>query len=76
VRGEGLMLGVRCRVANTDVVTAGYAEKVLVVAAADNIVRLLPPLNITDADIDEGLRRLDAAATALEGAKAKAAAES
>ncbi|MFQ8430062.1 aspartate aminotransferase family protein [Amaricoccus sp. W119] len=72
VRGEGLMLGLKCRAMNADVVKAGYAEKVLTVAAADNLVRLLPPLNISDEDIDEGLRRLDAAATALEAAKVPA----
>ncbi|PZQ52120.1 MAG: acetylornithine transaminase [Rhodovulum sulfidophilum] len=72
VRGEGLMLGLKCRAVNGDVVKAGYAEKVLTVAGADNVVRLLPPLNISDADIDEGLRRLDAAAAALERAKAAA----
>ncbi|TPE52053.1 aspartate aminotransferase family protein [Amaricoccus solimangrovi] len=72
VRGEGLMLGIKCRAVNAEVVKAGYAEKVLTVAGADNVVRLLPPLNISDAEIDEGLRRLDAAAVALESAKAAA----
>ncbi len=68
VRGEGLMLGIRCRAPNTDVVKAGYAQHVLTVPAADNIVRLLPPLNLTDEEADEGLRRLDAAARAVEAA--------
>ncbi len=68
VRGEGLMLGLACAAANTAVVAAGYDAGVLTLAAADNVVRILPPLNITDAEIDEGLRRLDAAATALEAA--------
>lgn len=63
VRGEGLMLGLKCRAANTDFVKAGYAAGVLTVAAADNVIRLLPPLNILDADIAEALSRLDAAAT-------------
>jgi acetylornithine/N-succinyldiaminopimelate aminotransferase len=72
VRGEGLMLGIKCRAVNAEVVKAGYDARVLTVAGADNVVRLLPPLNITDADIDEGLRRLDAAATALERAGATA----
>jgi acetylornithine/N-succinyldiaminopimelate aminotransferase len=62
VRGAGLMLGLKCRAANTDVVQAGYAETLLTVPAADNVVRLLPPLTITDADIAEALARLDAAA--------------
>ena len=68
VRGEGLMLGVKCRALNTDVVKAGYGAHVLTVPAADNIVRLLPPLNLTDDEADEGLRRLDAAARAVEAA--------
>jgi acetylornithine/N-succinyldiaminopimelate aminotransferase len=68
VRGEGLMLGLKCRVPNTDVVRAGYDARVLVVAAADNVVRLLPALNITEAEVDEGLRRLEEAAAAV-GAK-------
>ncbi len=46
VRGQGLMLGLKCKVAHADVVTAGYAEQVLTVAAADNALRLLPALNI------------------------------
>jgi acetylornithine/N-succinyldiaminopimelate aminotransferase len=62
VRGEGLMLGLKCRASNADFVRAGYAAGVLTVAAADNVVRLLPPLNIPDADIAEALTRLDAAA--------------
>jgi acetylornithine/N-succinyldiaminopimelate aminotransferase len=44
------------------VVKAGYAEHLLTVPAADNVVRLLPPLNIPDADIAEALARLDRAA--------------
>jgi acetylornithine/N-succinyldiaminopimelate aminotransferase len=50
------------------VVRAGYDSRVLVVAAADNVVRLLPALNITEAEVDEGLRRLEEAAAAV-GAK-------
>ncbi|MGL4238254.1 aspartate aminotransferase family protein [Tabrizicola sp.] len=65
VRGEGLMIGLRCRTAPVDVVKAGYSAGVLVIAAADNVVRLLPALNIPDEDIAEGLARLDQAATAL-----------
>jgi acetylornithine/N-succinyldiaminopimelate aminotransferase len=68
VRGEGLMLGLKCRAPNAEVVKAGYAARVLVVPAAENVVRLLPPLNLTEAEAEEGLRRLDAAAAALEAA--------
>ncbi len=66
VRGVGLMLGLKCKVAPADLVAAGYDAHVITVPAADNVVRLLPPLNITDEDIAEGVARLDAAATALE----------
>ncbi|PWG17821.1 aspartate aminotransferase family protein [Salibaculum griseiflavum] len=66
VRGAGLMLGLKCKAANTDVVQAGYGQELLTVPAADNVVRLLPPLNLSDADMKEALTRLDAAASALE----------
>ena len=72
VRGQGLMLGLICKAANTDVVTAGYEAQVTTVPAADNVVRLLPALNISDDDIQEALRRLDAAATQVEHAMQKA----
>ena len=68
VRGEGLMLGLKCRPAPADVVKAGYEAGVLTVAAADNVLRLLPALNIPDADIAEALTRLDQAASQLEQA--------
>ena len=65
VRGAGLMLGLKCKPAPADVVAAGYAQEVITVPAADNVVRLLPPLTITEDDIAEAVRRLDAAAAAL-----------
>ncbi|MFN5997807.1 MAG: aspartate aminotransferase family protein [Paracoccaceae bacterium] len=68
VRGEGLMLGLKCKPAPADVVKAGYAAGVLTVAAADNVLRLLPALNIPDTDIAEALTRLDQAAAHLEKA--------
>jgi acetylornithine/N-succinyldiaminopimelate aminotransferase len=68
IRGEGLMLGLKCRPAPADVVKAGYEAGVLTVAAADNVLRLLPALNIPDADIAEALTRLDQTASRLEKA--------
>ncbi|MFD0978912.1 aspartate aminotransferase family protein [Tropicimonas aquimaris] len=59
VRGEGLMLGLRCRPAAAEIVQAGYAEELLVVPAAENTIRLLPALNISDEEIAEALARLD-----------------
>ncbi len=65
VRGAGLMLGLKCRIAPADLVRAGYAEEVLTVPAADNVVRLLPPLTISDAEITEAVARLDRAAARM-----------
>ena len=64
------MLGLKCKALNSDIVKTGYAEHLLTVPAADNVVRLLPPLNITEDEIAEAVARLDRAATAIEHAKA------
>ena len=68
VRGTGLMLGIKCVGPNTDVVKTGYDTEILLVPAADNVVRLLPALNLTDDDIAEALNRLETIATKLEAA--------
>ncbi|EDQ03957.1 Acetylornithine aminotransferase [Sulfitobacter indolifex] len=65
VRGAGLMLGLKCKVVNADVVTAGYANELITVPAADNVIRLLPPLTISDDEIAEAVTRLDAIAREL-----------
>ena len=63
VRGAGLMIGLKCNATNADVVQAGFENEVIIVPAADNVVRLLPPLNISDAEIDEAIARLDRTAS-------------
>lgn len=68
VRGQGLILGLKCKASNLDIVKAGYAEHVLTVPAADNVLRLLPALNIEEADITEAIARLDRAAIRIEAA--------
>lgn len=65
VRGAGLMLGLKCKAVNADVMAAGYKAEVLTVPAADNVLRLLPPLTLTDGDIAEAVARLDRAAKSL-----------
>jgi acetylornithine/N-succinyldiaminopimelate aminotransferase len=69
VRGMGLMLGLKCKVAPVDMVKAGYECGVITVPAADNVVRLLPPLNISEDEISEAVNRLDFAADAVLEAK-------
>ncbi|WP_338469182.1 Acetylornithine aminotransferase [Roseobacter fucihabitans] len=65
VRGSGLMLGVKCKLPNGDLVQAGYEQLILTVPAADNVIRLLPSLTIEDSEIAQAIDRLDAAAAAL-----------
>ncbi|SHG53684.1 aspartate aminotransferase family protein [Cognatishimia maritima] len=66
VRGTGLMLGLKCKAPQGNVLQAAYDADLITIPAADNVIRLLPALNITDEDINEALTRLDAAATAVE----------
>ena len=66
VRGAGLMLGIKCKVPNADMVKAGYGQQVITVPAADNVIRILPPLTISDNEIAEAIARLDAAASTLD----------
>ena len=65
-RGTGLMMGLKCKATNIDVVNAGYQQEILTVPAADNVVRFLPPLTLTDDEISEAINRLSKAATSLE----------
>ncbi|MDA1155345.1 MAG: aspartate aminotransferase family protein [Proteobacteria bacterium] len=66
VRGSGLMLGLKCKATNIDIVKAGYDHGVLTVPAADNVIRLLPPLTITDEEIGQAVAGLDAAALQMQ----------
>ena len=68
VAGSGLMLGLKCRVPNIEVVNAGYDVGVLTVPAAENVVRLLPPLNILDEDIIIALEKLEKASQIVRAA--------
>jgi acetylornithine/N-succinyldiaminopimelate aminotransferase len=65
VRGEGLMLGLRCNVPNTDLATMFFAEKFLAVTAGENVVRLLPPLIVTETEIEEACAKIDNACMRL-----------
>jgi acetylornithine/N-succinyldiaminopimelate aminotransferase len=73
VRGSGLMLGLRCVAPNAKVNGALRAEKLLAVPAGDNVIRLLPPLTVTDAEIGEALDRIRAGARSLAEADVTAA---
>ena len=66
VRGQGLMMGLRTVVPNTEFIAAARAQRIFVIGAGDNVVRLLPPLIVSDGDIAEAFNRLDAACAAIE----------
>ena len=66
-RGKGLMIGLKCKLPNTEVVAKILAGGMLTVPAGDNVVRLLPPLTISDAEIDTAISILDASAAERGG---------
>jgi acetylornithine/N-succinyldiaminopimelate aminotransferase len=69
VRGEGLLIGVRALVPSGDLVDELRAEKMLTVAAGDNVVRLLPPLIVSEAEAADAIERLDRACARLGAAR-------
>ena len=70
VRGEGLMLGLKAKVPNTELLMAMREEHLLGVPAGDNVIRLLPPLTVTAEEARDGIARIEQAA---EHIRAKAA---
>src|SRR5256886_3749078 len=65
VRGEGLLLGLRCVVPNSQLVEALRDEHLLAVAAGDNVVRLVPPLIVGEAEVSEAMGMLERACARL-----------
>ena len=65
VRGEGLLIGIKAKIPNGDLVAALRHEKMLSVGAGDNVVRLLPPLNIDESHIATAMERLEKACQSL-----------
>jgi acetylornithine/N-succinyldiaminopimelate aminotransferase len=73
VRGSGLLVGIKVKPPMADVVGACMEERLLTVGAGENVVRLLPPLNVTDAEISEAVQRLSLALKRVSKAAAKPA---
>jgi acetylornithine/N-succinyldiaminopimelate aminotransferase len=65
VRGEGLLMGLRMVPPSSEMVDELRNEKMITVAAGDNVVRLLPPLIIGEAEIAEAVARIDRACARL-----------
>jgi acetylornithine/N-succinyldiaminopimelate aminotransferase len=74
VRGEGLLIGLKAVVPSADLVTALRGQNLLTVGAGENVVRFLPPLIVTETEIEDAVQRLDRACTALSGDQLKRAA--
>jgi acetylornithine/N-succinyldiaminopimelate aminotransferase len=68
IRGEGLLIGMKAKVPAGELIDAMRAEKLLSVAAGDNVARLVPPLIVTETEVADAVARLDRACTALERA--------
>jgi acetylornithine/N-succinyldiaminopimelate aminotransferase len=68
VRGEGLMIGLKCKIPNQELIEALLEERMLTVPAGDNVVRLLPPLIAQQEHIDMACERLSAACARLSAA--------
>ena len=74
LRGEGLMLGLKTKVPNTEFVTRLRAHGMLAIGAGENVVRLLPPLIIDESHVREAMTHLGEAARDFESDKATVAA--
>ena len=70
VRGEGLLLGLRLNVPNTDFTLTARSEHMIVIPAGENVVRLLPPLIIEETEMNEAIARLEKTCRRMSGASA------
>ncbi|NQV57239.1 MAG: aminotransferase class III-fold pyridoxal phosphate-dependent enzyme, partial [Rhodospirillales bacterium] len=68
VRGEGMLLGVAVEPTNLDMVKAMEAKGLLTVPAGGNVIRFIPPLVVTEGEIDEAIEIFDAVCRDFEGA--------
>lgn len=74
-RGMGLLQGMKCVLPQGEVQAACVAEGLMAITAGDNVLRLAPPLVVTDADLDEAVAMLRRAARRVLPSSAKAAAK-
>lgn len=72
VRGQGLMIGVKMKTAAPDFIAAARANGLVVLPAGDNVVRLLPPLTLSEDEARQGMELLNKTASQLDAQKAAA----
>jgi acetylornithine/N-succinyldiaminopimelate aminotransferase len=75
VRGQGLLLGLKCKVVNSTLVDALRERGLLAVGAGDNVIRLLPPLIIKEQQVREAIAIINDACASLVHQPAKDAAK-
>ncbi|HJR56761.1 MAG TPA: aspartate aminotransferase family protein [Rhizomicrobium sp.] len=73
LRGQGLLLGLKLKTPSGDFINAARAEGLLTIGAGENVVRILPPLNVSEAEVREAMAMLEKAAMGI--AKQKVAAQ-
>jgi acetylornithine/N-succinyldiaminopimelate aminotransferase len=74
VRGEGLLIGLKAVIPAGDLSNALRDEKLLTVAAGENVVRMLPPLIVSEAEIDDAVQRIERTCARLSAAAKRGAA--
>jgi acetylornithine/N-succinyldiaminopimelate aminotransferase len=74
-RGMGLLQGLKCALPVGEVQAACAAEGLMAITAGENVLRLAPPLVVTDADLDEAIGMLRRATLRVLPSKAKEAAK-
>lgn len=66
VRGQGLMIGIKMAVPNNDFIAEARANGLIVLPAGDNVVRLLPPLTLSQEEAREAIYLLEKTATEMQ----------
>jgi acetylornithine/N-succinyldiaminopimelate aminotransferase len=72
VRGQGLMVGLKMKPSSTEFIAAARANGLIVLPSGENVVRLLPPLNLSEAEAREGIELLNKTASQMDAEKAAA----
>jgi acetylornithine/N-succinyldiaminopimelate aminotransferase len=72
VRGQGLMIGLKMKPSSAAFIAAARANGLIVLPAGDNVVRMLPPLTLSEAEARQGIEILNQTASQMEAEKAAA----
>ena len=72
VRGQGLMIGLKMKTPPAEFLAAARANGLIVLPAGDNVVRLLPPLTLSEDEAREGMELLNKTASQMGAQKAAA----